>query len=86
MRNVAFSLKRRWQAAGQTDVVNALGAQFLRQLRVPAAYAEWSRQNGFAQVNSIVFKKLLGERGEVARGRPMPNENPTTILLHYRIL
>ena len=57
-----------------------------RMKQVYAAYAEWCRQNGFAQVNSIVFKKMMGERGEVARGRPMTNENPTTILLHYRIL
>ena len=46
----------------------------MRMKQVYAAYAEWCRQNGFHQVNSIVVKKLMGEtwgggEGEAGRKR-----------------
>lgn len=57
----------------------------VRMKQVYAAYAEWCRQNGFAQVNSVVFRRMLGERKSVRKMRPDTNENALLVLEHYRL-
>lgn len=56
----------------------------VRMKQVYAVYAEWCRQNGFHQLNSIVFKRMLGERCEITRAR-MNGGNPIVVLSGYRL-
>lgn len=57
----------------------------VRIKQVYAAYADWCRQNGFVQVNSIVFRRLLGERAQIKKMRPDSYENALMVLNQYRL-
>lgn len=55
----------------------------VRMKQVYAAYAEWSRQNGLQAVNSIAFRKMLGERAEIVRAKAAANGSTALTLKGY---
>ena len=57
----------------------------VRMKQVYAAYAAWCRQNGFLQVNSAVFRRMLGEKAVIRKMRPDSNVNAVLVLCGYRL-